>query len=65
MKIVYAPTLIPESRNYLFDNIVQGFDIQVLETLCDILDEAPEFGGGGFFISHLMTKKLSNLLLLH
>ncbi len=48
MQIVYAPVGgFYFEQDYTLSNIVQGFDIQILETLCDAIDTLGAGGGGG------------------
>lgn len=59
MQIVYAPVGgFCAEDNYYLKNIEHGFDIQVLETLCDVLDSLG--AGGGADILYL-SKNPQNL----
>ena len=56
MQIVYAPVGgFYFEQDYTLSNIVQGFDIQILETLCDAIDTLGEGGGGGSFFFFIQT----------
>ena len=53
MQIAYAPMgfqILKGVDAFLFENILQGFDIQVLETLCDVFDTLGAGGGGRYFL---------------
>ncbi|MDE7316212.1 MAG: hypothetical protein K2N12_00535 [Helicobacter sp.] len=56
MQIVYAPVGgFYFEQDYTLSNIVQGFDIQILETLCDAIDTLGAGGGGAKSIFLIQT----------
>lgn len=60
MQIAYAPMgfqILKGVDAFLFENILQGFDIQVLETLCDVFDTLGA-GGGQIFSIYPNTPKI-------
>lgn len=38
MQIVYAPIRFYSEQDHILNNLAHGFEVQVLETLCDIVD---------------------------
>lgn len=66
MQIVYAPVGgFCAEDNYYLKNIEHGFDIQVLETLCDVLDSLGAGGGQIFSIYPKIPKILPKPLSMH
>lgn len=59
MQIVYAPVGgFYFEQDYTLSNIAHGFDIQVLETLCNVLDSLGA-GGGQIFSIYPKIPKIS------
>lgn len=66
MQIAYAPMgfqILKGVDAFLFENILQGFDIQVLETLCDVFDTLGAGGGADIFYLSKHPQNLTQAVL--